>query len=158
MKVIEFTVRFQVGSKEEEATIRQFLAIPRCNEHIPADKGVKESGKVAYTPSTDHTKAAAEALTKCKRVAVLRLEVLEVWANAYPHIDLASEIAKCEAWAESKSVTRTPRGWQKALNSWLSKAQDKTRGNGVLANVQTNVLKTPVVIDSEVKAWIEAAK
>jgi hypothetical protein len=48
-----------------------------------------------------------------------------VWKKAYPDVDIIREILKCEAWAESKKVTRTAKGWAKTLNTWLSKEQDR---------------------------------
>ena len=156
MKIIEITVRFQVGSKEEQDRLMECIGVKGGVEDRAPDKAVKSKEVVAYTPASDRTKAAAEALSKCKRVGVLRLEVLEVWATAYPHVDLAGEIAKAEAWAESKGVTRTPRGWSKALNSWLSKAQDKTRGTSAGAPV-TAPISQPLAVEAETKAWMEAA-
>lgn len=156
MKIIEITVRFQVASKEEQDKLMECIGVKGGVEDRSPDKEVKGKEAVAYCPASDRTKAAAEALSKCKRVGVLRLEVLEVWATAYPHVDLAGEIAKAEAWAESKGVTRTPRGWQKALNSWLSKAQDSTRGSG-MPQVAPKPISAPVAIEAETKAWIEAA-
>jgi hypothetical protein len=156
LKILEFTVRFKVGTKEEEESIAALLGISGSNKDISAYKTVKAVGPVAYTPTSERTKKAAEALSKCTRVGVLRLEVLEVWANAYPHVDIASEIAKCEAWAESKEVRRTKRGWQKALNTWLSKAQDSARGNAYNHVTVTKV--APVIkIDPETDAWIKAS-
>lgn len=156
MKILEVTVRFKVGTKEEASAVAALLGIGRRDKDIPTDKGVKEEGPVAYTPSSDRTKAASEVLSKCKRVAVLRLEVLDTWANAYPHVDMAGEIMKCEAWAESKGVTRTPRGWQKALNSWLSKAQDSTRGSG-MPQVASKPISAPMPVEPETDAWLKAA-
>lgn len=156
MRILEVTVRFQVATKAEEAQLMEFIGVKGRSEDLPADGGVKEAGPVAYTPSSDRTKAAADALSKCKRVGVLRLEVLETWANAFPHVDMAGEILKCEAWAESKGVTRTVRGWQKSLGTWLSKAQDSTRGSG-MPQVASKPISAPVAIEAETKAWIEAA-
>jgi hypothetical protein len=157
MKILEITVRFQVATKAEEAQLMEFIGVKGRSEDIQVDKGVKEAGEVAYTPSSDRTKAAADALSKCKRVGVLRLEVLETWANAFPHVDLASEIMKCEAWAESKGVTRTARGWTKALNSWLSKAQDSVKGSQLTQVAFKPVAPAPVAIEEETRMWIEAA-
>lgn len=109
---------------------------------------------MAYTPSSPRTIAATEALSKCKRVAVLRLEVLDTWAEAFPNVNLAAEIAKCEAWAQSTTKTRTARGWQKTLNFWLSKAQDQVKSRPAAAAPKPAV---PVVAENEVKEWIEAA-
>lgn len=156
MKVVEITVKFHVQTKEQQDAILSLLNVGRSNEGVQVDQRVKSAGPVAYTPSSDRTKRAAEALSQCKRVSVLRLAVLETWANAYPHVDLAAEIAKAEAWAESKDVKRTARGWQKALNSWLSKAQDNTRGNSY-NHTQAPKVAVPVAPESETKAWIEAA-
>lgn len=159
MKVIEISVRFSVKTEEEGKRILSALGVQGGVENTKADEGVKEGGEGApkvYVPSSVRTQAAAEVLSKCKRVAVLRLSILDTWESAFPHVDMAGEIMKCEAWAESKGVTRTPRGWQKALNSWLSKAQDTTRGSQ-MPQAASKPAALALAIEEEVKAWIEAA-
>lgn len=155
MKVIEITVKFSVKTEEEGQRIMSVLGVAGDPIKVIVPDAVKKSVE-PYTPLSERTRMALEALKKCTRVSVLREEVLEVWANAYPHANLAGEIAKCEAWAESKGVTRTPRGWQKALNSWLSKAQDSTQGNTYNHTI-TNKVAAPVVVEAETEAWLKAA-
>jgi len=159
VKVTKITIEVVVNGQEEQESLLALIGGNRSIPDRPQNKGAKEEKTVAYTPASERTIKAAEALSKCKRVAVLRLDVLETWSNAYPHVDIASEIAKCEAWAESKDVKRTPRGWTKALNSWLSKAQDFTRGSR--ANDNKLLSPAPAVTitpEAEVSAWIKAAE
>lgn len=157
MKILEITVRYAVKTKEEAAQIYNLLSIQGGVHDLSKDAGAKKEGPVAYTPSSPRTIAAAEALSKCKRVAVLRLEVLETWANAYPNVNLAGEIAKCESWAESTNKTRTARGWQKTLNFWLSKAQDQAKSGPAQVAPKSPVHVGPITPEAETKAWIEAA-
>lgn len=83
-----------------------------------------------WSPKSDRAKQASDVLSRCRRVRLKEPSVIEQWELAYPDVDLAAEISKCEAWAESNSVTRTPRGWTRTLNTWLAKEQDKTKGRG----------------------------
>jgi hypothetical protein len=117
LRIRTIVVTYEVKTEEEEKALLGAITGQGCVDDRPKDKGVEEVGEVAYTPSSDRTRRAYESLSRCSRVSVLRPEVLEKWAVAYPHVDLGQEIAKCEAWAESKGVTRTPRGWQKSLNT-----------------------------------------
>lgn len=78
-----------------------------------------------YKPSSDRAVKAVEALAKCVRVRLKEPSVLDAWCTAYPDVNLATEILKADAWGASKAVTRSPAGWQRTMNTWLSKAQDE---------------------------------
>lgn len=53
----------------------------------------------------------------------LTAEMLDVWAKAYPAIDVRQEILKAKAWLVSNPKNRKS-DIKRFLNSWLSKAQD----------------------------------
>lgn len=146
------------GLNEKEARrVLSQIAEQRSDKDLPADKGV---GETTYIPSCSRTQLALDALLKCQRVKLLRPGILESWATAFIHVDLANEIAKAEAWAQSKDVKRSPKGWAKALNSWLGKAQDKARGSGLVLTVHPGGGKTlgPAPVDPAVDAWAKAAE
>ena len=82
-----------------------------------------------FIPSCARTRQAEDALAGCKKVSLYEKSVIESWNTAYPDVDLAGEILKCEAWAQSKGITRSPKGWQRTLNLWLSKEQDGSKGS-----------------------------
>jgi hypothetical protein len=123
-------------------------------ENQAANDGAAEAG---YTPSCERTRLALDALSKCQRVNLSRPAILESWHVAFPHVDLAGEIAKAEAWAQSKDVKRSPKGWAKALNSWLGKAQDQSRGNASVQGI-VRIPTTPVPVDPAVDEWAKAAE
>jgi hypothetical protein len=127
-----------------------------------ADVGVKPKGDTPYEPSNDRCRLAYDALLKCQRIKLADAgKKLEAWAVAYPHVDIAGEIAKAEAWAESKNVIRYPKGWAKSLNSWLGKAQDKARGgfpSPALPTGHPAIARALEKVDPAVDAWVKAAE
>jgi hypothetical protein len=162
MKVdITLTVRSLKDAKEAIQVLSQYLG-GGSSDNQPKDAGVKEAGNpVAYEPSNDRTKLALAALLKCERVQLARPAILESWSAAFPHVDLAGEIAKAEAWAQSKDVKRSPKGWAKALNSWLGKAQDKARGgfpSPALPTGHPAIARALEKVDPAVDAWAKAAE
>lgn len=156
MKIKSITVTYEIKTNDEENQILSLLAIRRGQTDSESNARAEKKEAVAYTPSGDRTRLALEALGKCKRVRLLRTEALESWALAYPNVNLAGEILKAEAWAESKSVTRSPRGWQKAMNFWLSKAQDNSKVGANMAPGAT-VSSVPIVPENETAEWLKAA-
>lgn len=120
---------------------------------------VEKAGKVVepYTPLSERTRMALEALKKCSRVSVLKLEVLDTWEKAYPDVDLAAWILKAEAWAQSDNVNRSARGWQKHLNWRFGAEQNRSKGNTYNPTI-ANKVAAPVAIEEETRKWIEAAQ
>ena len=51
--------------------------------------------------------------------------LFEVWKAAFPDVGIVKSILACDAWAVSKNVRRSPKGWARTLNTWLSKEQDR---------------------------------
>lgn len=71
--------------------------------------------------------AAKRSLPDLVRVTIKDLSVLSVWEKSYPDVDLAGELRKADAWAISNSISRSSKGWQRTLNTWLSKEQDRAK-------------------------------
>lgn len=56
-------------------------------------------------------------------------EDIEGWNELYPAVDIAQEIRKMIGWLESNPTRRkTPRGIKAFINSWLSREQDRSKG------------------------------
>jgi hypothetical protein len=71
--------------------------------------------------------AAAQALLKCQKIKIANPGVIDLWAEAYPDVSLARCVIAAEAWATTKKVTRSPAGWERCLNTWISKEQDRAK-------------------------------
>lgn len=70
-------------------------------------------------------------LPTLKRVKLENPAMLfEVWKAAFPDVGIEKCILACDAWAVSKNVTRTPKGWSRTLNTWLGKEQDRAIPKG----------------------------
>ena len=56
-------------------------------------------------------------------------EVIQIWREAYPNVDLDTELKKIKAWLLTN--TRTPKkDFKRFINNWLSKAsENKSRYN-----------------------------
>lgn len=77
---------------------------------------------------TEQGKSAAKALAACKSVRIANPACLDAMARACPDVDLARVVRACEAWATANEVKRSPKGWQRSLNTWATKEQDRAKG------------------------------
>lgn len=155
---MEFTLTVRCRNKKELQEVAALLSredVRGGAKDLATDAGTSEEG---YSPSCERTRLGLDALNKCQRVQLSRPSILESWAQAFPHVDLAAEIAKAEAWAQSKDVKRSPKGWAKALNSWLGKAQDKAKG-AVFVETRTGPVRiAPLPVDPAVDEWAKEAR
>jgi hypothetical protein len=153
------TLRFKNAAEmQETVALLSQRNVRGGAENQAANDGSAEAG---YTPSCERTRLALDAISKCQRVKLSRPAILESWHVAFPHVDLAGEIAKAEAWAQSKDVKRSAKGWAKALNSWLGKAQDKARGgfpSPALPTGHPAIARALEKVDPAVDAWAKAAQ
>ena len=53
---------------------------------------------------------------------------IDVWAKAYPNIDIGAELNKVPAWLDS-NPKKTLSGCKKFLNGWLNRAQNSVRNS-----------------------------
>jgi hypothetical protein len=155
MKIKSISITWESANEKEIAALLSRIGGGANSE---PDIRVEKAREVAYQPQSPRTKAALDVLGKCERVSLLRPEILEAWEKAFPHVDLAAEIAKAEAWAQSKDVKRSAKGWAKALNSWLGKAQDQSRGGihartAETAGIHSLTAGKPIPVDPAVDAW-----
>jgi hypothetical protein len=56
-------------------------------------------------------------------------ELVEKWQEAYPAVDVLSELHRMEAWALANPVNRKS-NWQRFIVNWLTKSQDRARSGG----------------------------
>lgn len=125
------------------------LPLPRQDQEISTDfspgmegKGKEGNGlewKGRNSCSTGKTPAEpppmpeelAQILPTLKRVNLREPGTLfEVWKTAYPDVGIKQQILACDAWAVSKSIRRSPKGWARTLNTWLRKEQDRVIPTG----------------------------
>lgn len=58
------------------------------------------------------------------------LDKIGLWGQTYPAVDVMQELQKMYAWLDSNPTRRkTKWGINNFINSWLSRAQDNSRGN-----------------------------
>ena len=56
-------------------------------------------------------------------------ELVEQWQQAYPAVDVLSELRRMEAWASANPVNRKS-NWQRFIVNWLTRAQDRAGRGG----------------------------
>lgn len=56
-------------------------------------------------------------------------ELVEKWQQAYPAVDVLSELRRMEAWASANPVNRKS-NWQRFVVNWLTRAQDRAGRGG----------------------------
>jgi hypothetical protein len=56
-------------------------------------------------------------------------ELVEQWQQAYPAVDVLSELRRMEAWASANPVNRKS-NWQRFIVNWLTRAQDRAGRSG----------------------------
>jgi len=56
-------------------------------------------------------------------------DTVDVWAQAYPDIDIGAELNKVPAWLDS-NPKKTVAGCKKFLNGWLNRAQNSVKSTG----------------------------
>jgi len=56
-------------------------------------------------------------------------ELVAKWQEAYPAVDVLSELHRMEAWASANPVNRKS-NWQRFIVNWLTKSQDRARSGG----------------------------
>lgn len=67
---------------------------------------------------------------------------IEMWYEAYPAVDVKSELLKMIAWLNSNPNKRkTKRGVKRFINSWLSRVQDKGGSKATYSNYNQPVAK-----------------
>ena len=56
-------------------------------------------------------------------------ELVEKWQQAYPAVDVLSELRRMETWATANPVHRKS-NWQRFIVNWLTRSQDRARKGG----------------------------
>jgi len=62
-------------------------------------------------------------------------ELVEQWQQAYPAVDVLSELRRMEAWASANPVNRKS-NWQRFIVNWLTRAQDRAGRGGPRGGLQ----------------------
>lgn len=80
-------------------------------------------------PLTDQEKETISNLKRMKFPDNVS-ELLDSWKSAYPDVDVLRLVKKLDAWALSKNVRRSPKGWARTMVNALGKDQDEARPRG----------------------------
>jgi len=79
-----------------------------------------------HSPISFSSSSSVTKVTYSSEIGFINLSknILEKWGAAYPAIDINRELQKAAAWVESNPKNKKS-NWERFLNSWLSRAQDK---------------------------------
>ena len=61
--------------------------------------------------------------------------LVEQWQQAYPAVDVLSELRRMETWASANPVNRKS-NWQRFIVNWLTRAQDRAGRGGPRGGTQ----------------------
>jgi T5orf172 domain len=114
---------FSLGSEEREGLVHLVLHL-KVNSKVfttPASASASASAKET-TPSAPNEKISFDAQSR-DFVGITHLDH-ELWAKAYPAVNLNLEIAKAAAWIHANPKNRKS-NYAKFLSNWFSRAQDK---------------------------------
>ncbi len=124
------TYRFQKNFKKWKVLpYTAILPYTATSVAIDGNKSKKRPGSCAPTnvlPGGDFPKEKyKENIYSCEFFSVTEKQH-KVFQEAYSNLDLLSEYKKMAAWLEANpSKRKTPRGYPRFINNWLSKAAEK---------------------------------
>jgi len=73
-------------------------------------------------------------------------DLVEKWQQAYPAVDVLSELRRMEAWASANPVNRKS-NWQRFIVNWLTRAQDRAGRGGPRGG--------PPAAEGELDRWLK---
>jgi len=116
-----------------ELPVKERLETAGVGVGVGGGVGVGEcsGGKKSAARTVPMPEELAKTMPSLRRVRLDNPgELFSSWSQAYPDVGIVQELLKCDAWAVTKKVTRSARGWARTMNTWLSKEQDKRTGEG----------------------------
>ena len=129
--------QYQGGIDEDNQQIKHQLTNnqPTTNHQLTTIKEIKESKEYKeyknniIAPSYNSSNAVEKLPTnKTNEFYYIHTEDIEKYKSYYPAVDIEQEFRNMSAWLDANSKNRkTHNGMARFINSWLSKAQNKTR-------------------------------
>lgn len=109
---------------------------PAARVPSPAEEEIREETAEPLTPETGRrqSKPAARVSSPARKGITfdyeaghfqqVPMDLVEKWQQAYPAVDVLSELRRMEAWASANPVNRKS-NWQRFIVNWLTRAQDR---------------------------------
>ncbi len=114
---------------------------PAARASSPAEGEIREETADPPTPETGRrqSKPAARVSSPVQKGIIFDYDagrfhqvspdLIEKWQQAYPAVDVLSELRRMEAWASANPVNRKS-NWQRFIVNWLTRAQDRAGRGG----------------------------
>jgi len=114
---------------------------PAARVPSPAEEEIREETADPPTPETGRrqSKPAARVSSPARKGTAFDYDagrfdqvppnLVEKWQQAYPAVDVLSELRRMEAWASANPVNRKS-NWQRFIVNWLTRAQDRAGRGG----------------------------
>jgi len=115
---------------------------PAARVPSPAEEEIREETADPLTPETGRrqSKPAARVSSPAWKGIAFDYDagrfdhvppnLVEKWQQAYPAVDVLSELRRMEAWASANPVNRKS-NWQRFIVNWLTRAQDRAGRGGL---------------------------
>jgi hypothetical protein len=128
------------GLSYDDRTAQTYNHIKHITSNIYSNNSIQFSNEnfIPTTPETSleiSSKGDNNGTSKHKQVDITFDEetftfkgiepYMDKWREAYPAVDVESEIKKMESWVMSQPKTRWKKNWKRFITGWLAREQEK---------------------------------
>lgn len=115
-------------AQQEQQELQADLTEPAVDECLPAPDAGRRQPKPAAWVSSPARKGIVFDYD-ASRFREVPPDLVEQWQQAYPAVDVLSELRRMEAWASANPVNRKS-NWQRFIVNWLTRTQDRAGRGG----------------------------
>jgi len=125
---------------------------PPLEERVQGDEAdlpIPDAGRRQPKPAARVSSPAGQRITfdyDAGRFDQVPPELVEKWQQAFPAVDVLSELRRMEAWASANPVNRKS-NWQRFIVNWLTRAQDRAGRGGPRGG--------PPAAEGELDRWLK---
>lgn len=121
---------------------------------IVRDKKSKSIDKDTYCTEPENfasvPAAVIELILNDKSFYPITQQDIDEWQELYPNVNILQELRKMKGWLDANPTKRkTSRGIKRFINSWLSREQDRYKGDGKIYGEKNNEIEST----SSVRLW-----
>ena len=111
MSKVQVEIKVRVNGKEVWRPIEKVM------QYVYPDK-IDIKGKMP-SPYSHQVKTFFESVDE---------DIIKIWSEAYPSVDIQSELLKAKAWLLS-TPSKSKKNFKSFVNNWLSRAMNNVRGS-----------------------------
>ncbi len=134
---------------EEREQEQQDLQKVRTEPSADSGPSAPDAGRRQHKPAARVSSPARKGIAfdyAAGRFDQVPPELVEQWQQAYPAVDVLSELRRMEAWASANPVNRKS-NWQRFIVNWLTRAQDRAGRGGPRGG--------PATAEGDLERWLK---